>query len=425
MLTCGSILCGRSLNLSKYKWGAICRGYATLNRPETSQTSTLIDIGTRNIFNEDHDMFRKTVRKFFVEEVSPHVAEWDAAGKVSREIWKRAGSVGILGIDVPVEYGGSGSDFLTATIAIEEQAYILYNGTGFNLHSNVVQQYVMKYGTEEQRKRFVPRMLAGELITAIAMTESAAGSDLQGIKTNAKMSGSDWVLNGSKIYITNGYLCDMVIVAAITDATSKKVAHGLSLFLVEDGMAGFKKGGILKKIGMHGLDTGVLFFEDVRLPQSALLGEANHGFYYLMNELPRERLANAVASQAACEAMFELTRKFVIERKAFGKRIADLQTVQHKLAEMKTKICLGRVFIDKCILLQKEKRLDSATASMAKYWISDLQNRVAYDCVQLHGGAGYMNEYPISRAFVDARVIPIFSGSNEIMKELISRSIVK
>ncbi|XP_028006891.2 long-chain specific acyl-CoA dehydrogenase, mitochondrial isoform X2 [Eptesicus fuscus] len=357
------------------------------HRLETSSAKKLTDIGIRRIFSSEHDIFRESVRKFFQEEVVPHHTEWEKAGEVSRELWEKAGKQGLLGVNIAEHHGGIGGDLYSAAVVWEEQAYSNCTGPGFSLHSDIVMPYIANYGSEEQIKHFIPRMTAGKCIGAIAMTEPGAGSDLQGVRTHAKKDGSDWVLNGSKVFITNGWLSDVVIVVAVTNREARSPAHGISLFLVEDGMKGFIKGRKLHKMGMKAQDTAELFFEDVRLPASALLGEENKGFYYLMQELP--------------------------------------QTVQHKLAELKTHICVTRAFVDSCLLLHETKRLDSASASMAKYWASELQNSVAYDCVQLHGGWGYMWEYPIAKAYVDARVQPIYGGTNEIMKELIARDIVR
>ncbi|XP_061156216.1 long-chain specific acyl-CoA dehydrogenase, mitochondrial [Syngnathus typhle] len=394
------------------------------SRPETSKAKNMMDIGTRRIFNEDHDLFRQSVRRFFQEEVVPHHKEWEKAGQVSREVWEKAGEQGLLGVMTPEECGGIGGDLLSTAVTWEEQMYSNCSGPGFALHSDIVMPYIINYGTKEQIERFVPKMTAGKCICAIAMTEPGAGSDLQGVRTYAKRDGSDWILNGNKVFITNGWMADLVVVVAVTDRQAKTAAHGISLFLVEDGMSGFHKGRKLEKIGLKAQDTAELFFEDVRLPAEALLGGLNKGFYYLMNELPQERLVIADMAIASCEFMFEETRSYVLQRKAFGKTIAHLQTVQHNLAELKTEICVGRAFVDSCLHLHVEKRLDPATASMAKYWASELQNKVATRCLQLHGGWGYMWEYPIAKAFVDSRIQPIYGGTNEIMKELIARSIV-
>ncbi|KAG8559084.1 hypothetical protein GDO81_017234 [Engystomops pustulosus] len=394
-------------------------------RLETSQAKTLMDIGTRRVFNADHDIFRESVRKFFQQEVVPYHAEWEKAGEVSRELWEKAGQQGLLGAAIPEEHGGIGGDILSSAIVWEEQMYVNCTGPGFSLHSDIVMPYISRYGSKSQIQKYIPQMAAGKWIGAIAMTEPGAGSDLQGVRTNAKKDGSDWILNGSKVFITNGWLSDVVIVVAVTNREARTPAHGISLFLVDNGTKGFVKGRKLDKIGLKAQDTAELFFEDVRLPADALLGEENKGFYYLMAELPQERLLIADMALASCEFMFEETRNYVKQRKAFGKTIAHLQTVQHKLAEMKTQICVGRTFLDNCLQLHSERRLDSGTASMAKYWASDLQNAVATQGVQLHGGWGYMWEYPIAKAYVDSRVQPIYGGTNEIMKELIARDIVK
>lgn len=419
-----SLFCNvlRQVRQSRHVAVGVQRLYST--RPEVGQSSCLTDFGTRKIFSEEHDIFRQSVRRFFQEEVLPKHSQWEKDGQVSRECWEKAGEQGILGITTPAEQGGIGGDFLSTAITWEEQAYVNCTGPGFSLHSDIVMPYISHYGTPEQIEKFIPKMTAGKCIGAIAMTEPGAGSDLQGVRTNAKQDGSDWILNGSKVFITNGIMADLVIVVAITDSQAKSAAHGISLFLVEDGMKGFIKGRKLEKIGFKAQDTAELFFEDVRLPASALLGKPNQGFYYLMQELPQERLIIADFAQSACEWMFEETRGYVKQRKAFGKTISNLQTIQHKLAELKTSICVGRSFVDRCLELHNEKGLDSESASMAKYWCSELQNKVATECLQMHGGWGYMWEYPIARAFVDSRLQMIYGGSNEIMKELIARKIV-
>ncbi|KAL1256215.1 hypothetical protein QQF64_011760, partial [Cirrhinus molitorella] len=363
-------------------------------RPETPMAKTLMDIGTRRIFSEEHDLFRQNVRRFFQEEVVPYHAQWEKAGEVSREVWEKAGEHGLLGVYTPEKDGGIGGDLLSAAIVWEEQMYCNCSGPGFSLHSEIVMTYISNYGSKAQIEHYIPQMTAGKCIGAIAMTEPGAGSDLQGVKTFAKKDGTDWILNGSKVFITNGWMSDVVIVVAVTNREAKTAAHGISLFLVDNGTKGFQKGRKLEKLGLQ--SSAELFFEDVRLPAEALLGQANKGFYYLMNELPQERLLIATMALASCEFMFEETRNYVMQRKAFGRTIADLQVVQHKLAELKTDICVGRAFVDSCLQLHNEKKLDSSTASMAKYWATDLQNRVATQCLQLHGGWGYMWEYPIA-----------------------------
>ncbi|KER32575.1 hypothetical protein T265_01445 [Opisthorchis viverrini] len=349
---------------------------------------------------------------------------WELQGQIDRETWLQAGQDGLLGIAIPESDGGHGGDILSAAIIVEELCYANCSGPGFALHSDIVMPYISHYGTPEQKKIFIPRMTKGEVIGAIAMTEPSAGSDLQGIRTTAKRDGNDWILNGSKVFITNGYMADVVILVAVTDPDAKSRAHGISLFLVEEGMAGFSKGRKLHKMGFKAQDTAELFFEDVRVPSSHLLGKENHGFYMLMRELPQERLIIALLSQALGEFVFEETRSYVKSRKAFGQTLSGLQTVQHKLAEMKTKLCVSRAFVDQCLELLNQGRLDTEMASMAKYWASDVANQVAYDGVQLHGGWGYMWEYPVCKSFVDARLQTIYGGTNEIMKELIARSIV-
>ncbi|PIK60665.1 putative long-chain specific acyl-CoA dehydrogenase, mitochondrial isoform X1 [Apostichopus japonicus] len=397
-------------------------------RPDIAVSSSLMDIGTRDIFTEEHDIFRESVRRFFKEELVPHQDRWMKQKHIDREAWQKMGEAGMLGINVPAEMGGIGGTFTDSTIILEEQCYANHVGSSFGMHSDIAMPYIAEYGNKEQIEKFVPAMTAGRCVGALAMTEPGAGSDLQGIKTYAKKDGDDWILNGSKVFITNGYLAGVTIVVAVTDLDAKKKAHGISLFLVEDGMPGFNKGRILEKIGNHSTDTAELFFDDVRLPSSALLGGEelqNRGFYLLMNQLPRERLVVAIEAQSHAECMFEMTRDYVRKRKAFGKTLSKLQTIQHRLAALKTEICVSRSFVDKCIQLQTEGSLDSTMGSMSKYWASDLCCRVANECLQLHGGWGYMLEYPIARAFADSRVYPIYAGSNEIMRELIARDIIK
>ncbi len=293
------------------------------------------------------------------------------------------------------------------------------------MHSAIVMPYFVNYGTPAQIEKYVPDMTAGKRVGAIAMTEPDAGSDLQGVRTHAKRDGDDFIINGSKVFITNGIVADTVIVVAITDGDAKSKAHGTSLFVVEEGMKGFHRGKNLKKMGIKSQDTAELFFEDVRVPKENLLGGENRGFYQLMKELPQERLSIAVGSLASAEWMFEETRAYVMDRKAFGATLSSLQTIQHRLAEMKTSLAVCRTFIDMCIEQHSVKQLSNESASMAKYWATDLENKVAAECVQMHGGWGYMWETPIARAYCNARVQTIYGGTNEIMKELISRSIVR
>lgn len=401
-----------------------CSHSGGMKRLEASFAKKLTDIGIRRIFSSEHDIFRENVRRFFQEEVIPYHTEWEKAGEVPRELWEKAGKQGLLGINTEEHHGGVGGDLYSAAVVWEEQSYSNCTGPGFSIHSNIVMPYITSYGSEEQIKRFIPQMTAGKCIGAIAMTEPSSGSDLKGIRTNAKKDGSDWILNGSKVFISNGWLCDVVLVLSVTSHETRSPSHGFSFFLVENGMKGFIKGRKLQKMGLKAQDTAELFFEDVRLPASALLGEENRGFYYARQQLSQERLLIADFGVSASEFMFEETRNYVKQRKAFGKTLGHMQTVQHKLAELKTRICVTRAFVDSCLQLHEEKRLDPGTAAMAKYWASEVQNSVAADCVQLHGGWGYMWEYPISKAYVDARIQTIYGGANEIMKELIAKDII-
>lgn len=393
-------------------------------RLEISQSSSLLDVGTRRIFSQEHDAFRETLRQFFAEEVVPRHAEWEAQGHVSRDVWLKAGEIGLLGINCPEEYGGLGADILYAAVSWEEQMYAKGSpsGPGFALHSDIVMPYLVHLGTEEQKQRFLPPMCRGERILAIAMTEPDTGSDLAAVRTSAvKNADGTWTLNGGKTYITNGFMSDVVIVVAKT--APEKGAHGISLFLVEAGTPGFSKGTPLRKMGLKAQDTAELFLEDVVLPPEALLGEENKGFYYLMNELPQERLLIGVEAQARAEAAFEEARQWCNERIAFGRPLLEKQTIRHKLAEMKTKLSVSRSFVDSCLQLHSEGRLDSSTASMVKMNCTDLAWHICDDAVQLHGGAGYMWEYPVARQLADSRVPRIYGGANEIMKELIGRTL--
>jgi len=393
-------------------------------RPATAQMDRLTDIGARSIFTPEQDMFREVVRKFLQEQVAPQQTAFEEAGQPSKEVWKALGAMGLLGVNISADLGGVGGSFLDEMIVTEELGYSFCYSPGFNIHSNIVMPYIEHYGTKEQQGHYLPMMAAGECVASLAITEPDAGSDMQGARTTAKRSGDDWIINGSKIYITNGWLTDCCLVVAKTKA-DVKAAHGISLFLVDSNLAGFHKGSKLKKLGLKGQDTAELFFEDVRVPNSALLGKENHGFYYLMDQLPQERLGTAVEGIARAEAMFELTRDWVRERKAFGRRVPDLQTVQHKLAELKTSLTVCRAFIDSCLSLHNTSKLDSEMSSMAKYWATDLENRVAGDCLQLHGGWGFMWETQIAKCYANSRVTTIYAGTNEIMKELIARRITR
>jgi len=388
------------------------------------QAEDLMAIGTRGIFNEDHDLFRENARKFFREQLAPQHKKFEEAGRVDRETWRACGDMGLLGVSISAEKGGIGGSFKDEAIAMEEQVYAHCHAPAIPVHSTIVMPYFANYGTPEQVNKYIPAMTSGEMVGAIAMTEPDAGSDLQGIRTRAVQDGDDYIINGSKVFITNGILSNVVVVVAITDPNAKSNAHGITLFAVEDGTPGFKKGRNLNKLGMKAHDTAELFFEDVRVPKTAIVGELNKGFYHLMTELPQERLALAITGCAAAEWMFEETRSYITDRKAFGGTLSSLPTIQHKMAELKTSIAVCRTFVDECIDLHENKMLNNASASMAKYWATDLENKVAAECLQLHGGWGYMSETKISRSYADARVQTIYGGSNEIMKELVARSIV-
>jgi len=394
-------------------------------RLAAAQMGSMLDVGARSIFNSDHDMFRSQVRRWMRDRLAPLQASFEENGQPSKEIWTEMGNQGMLGVSIPAEVGGIGASFLEEAIVAEEMSYANCASPAMAVHSTICMPYLVHYGTREQQERYIPAMTAGECVASVGMTEPDAGSDLQGIRTTAKRDGDDWVINGSKIYITNGWLTDCCILVAKTKPDAKRAAHGISLFLVDADSKGFHKGRKLKKLGLKGQDTAELFLEDVRVPGSALLGRENGGFYQLMEQLPQERLIIAVHSAAHCEAMFEETRDWVKQRKAFGRTVADLQTVQHKLAELKTSIAVCRAFIDQCLDLHTNAKLDGSMASMAKYWATDLENKVAAECLQLHGGWGFMWETNIAKSYADARVQTIYGGTNEIMKELIARDIVK
>ncbi|MGB7306504.1 MAG: acyl-CoA dehydrogenase family protein [Burkholderiaceae bacterium] len=374
----------------------------------------------RSLFNEEHEMFRDSIRRFLDKEVVPHHERWEEQGYVDRDVWLKAGQNGFLCPTMPEEYGGAGVDKLYSIVMKEEIARINATGIGFGLHSEIVAPYILRYGSDAQKQRLLPAMARGEVIGAIAMSEPGAGSDLQAVKTSATRDGDVYVVNGSKTFITNGWNADMVITVAKTNP--ELGAKGTSLILVETGMDGFAKGKRLKKIGLKAQDTSELFFDNVRVPLDNLLGNENEGFIYLMQELPWERLQIAITGAASAQAAIDWTIEYVRERKAFGKAVAGFQNTRFKLAELQTKVQVARVFVDKCIEMLMRNELDTATASMAKYWVSDLQNEVIDECLQLHGGYGYMWEYPIARAWADARVQRIYGGTNEIMKEVISRS---
>jgi len=374
----------------------------------------------RTIFSDEHQMFRDSVRRFMENEVAPHHERWEEQGYVDREIWTKAGENGFLCPTMPEDLGGTGVDRLYSVVLMEETARVNATGLGFSLHSEIVAPYIFNYGSDEQKKRLLPKMATGELIGAIAMSEPAAGSDLQGVRTTAIRKGDHYVVNGSKTFITNGWHADVVIVVAKTNPNEG--AKGTSLLLIERGMPGFEKGKRLKKVGLKAQDTSELFFNDVKVPVSNLLGDENRGFIYLMQELPWERMQIAIGAIESAQAAIDWTSTYVKERKVFGTTVSAYQNTRFKLAELQTEVQIGRVFVDRCLELLLADKLDTATASMAKYWCSDLQCKVMDECVQLHGGYGFMWEYPIARAYADARVQRIYGGTNEIMKEVITRS---
>ena len=378
----------------------------------------------RTLFTADHEAFRDSFRRFMDEAIAPHHEAWEDQGYVDRSVWTQAGQLGFLCMSLPAAYGGSDADKLYSVVQMEELARAGFTGIGFGLHSEIVTPYILHYGTEAQKQRFLPRMASGEWIGAIAMSEPGAGSDLQGVKTTAiRQPDGSFLLNGSKTFITNGWHADVVIVVAKTDPAAG--AKGTSLLLVERGMPGFDKGKRLKKLGLKAQDTSELFFNNVRVPADNLLGgeaQLNRGFICLMEQLPWERIQIAIGAVSAAQAAIDWTVAYVKERKVFGQPVASYQNTRFTLAELQTEVQVARVFVDKCLELLMADKLDTATASMAKYWCSDLQCKVMDECVQLHGGYGYMLEYPITRAYADARVQRIYGGTNEIMKEVITRS---
>jgi alkylation response protein AidB-like acyl-CoA dehydrogenase len=377
----------------------------------------------RSVFTLDHESFRDSFRRFLDKEVAPFHAQWEEQGYVDREVWRKAGANGFLCMSMPEQYGGSDADMRYSIIQMEELAQGGFSGIGFGLHNEIVAPYILRYGTEAQKAHYLPRMARGEMIGAIAMTEPSAGSDLQGVKTTAiKQADGTYVLNGSKTFITNGWLSDVVIVVAKTNPAAG--GKGTSLLMLETGTPGYEKGKPLKKLGLKAQDTCELFFNNVYLAADAVLGgeaQENRGFICLMEQLPWERLQIAISAVAAAQAAIEWTVAYVQERKVFGQNLSSYQNTRYTLAELQTEVQIARVFVDRCTELLLDEKLDTQTASMAKYWCSDLQGKVMDECLQLHGGNGYMWEYPITRAYADARVQRIYGGTNEIMKEVISR----
>lgn len=380
----------------------------------------MLETSERQVYGPEHIAFRDSVRKLFERELYPNLDRFEEEGLVSRDFWRACGEGGLLCPTVPEEYGGLGLDFGFNAVVNEELAYA-GSSAGITLQSDIVADYIMAYGSEEQKRKYLPKMISGELITAIAMTEPGAGSDLQGVRTTAKKDGNHYVISGSKTYITNGQNADLIIVVAKTDP--EKGAKGTSLILVEAGTEGFARGRNLDKIGQNSADTSELFFNDVRVPMTNCLGEENKGFIYLMSQLPQERLGIAIGAQAGAQRAFDEAVKFVKDRKAFGKTVFDFQNTKFQLATMKTELQVGWAHIDWGLKRLLEGKLTAAEASAAKLWHTEMQGRVVDEALQLHGGAGYMNEYPIARMWRDARVQRIYGGTSEIMREVISRTI--
>ena len=382
-----------------------------------------LDSLARTAYTDDHDAFRATVRQFMLKEVAPNAAKWDDEGLVPKSLWPKAGELGLLCPTVPETYGGLGLDFGYNAVVDEEAAYHGGVALGFSLQSDIVANYLISYGSEEQKAQWLPRLVSGETITAIAMTEPGTGSDLQAMRATAKKDGNHYVINGSKTYITNGQTADLILVCVKTDPDIVPAWKGVSIILVEADREGFSRGRNLDKIGQDAADTSELFFNDVRVPMTNCLGEEGKGFIYLMSELPQERLSIAVSSMAGAQKAYDDTVAFVKDRKAFGKTVFDFQNTRFTLADIKTKLQVGWAHLDWALARHLKKALTAEEGAAAKLWHTELQWEVVDKCLQLHGGAGYMNEYPIAKAWRAARVTRIFGGTSEIMKELIGRSL--
>lgn len=375
----------------------------------------------RNLFSEEHELFRRNVREFFEREVVPHQARWRKEGIVDREAWRKAGEAGLLCPWLEEEHGGPGGEFLHSVIVMEEAARYYESGFALALHSDIIVPYLHEFGTPEQKKRWLPGCASGELVTAIAMTEPGTGSDLAAVATTAKLDGDEYVLNGAKTFISNGILCDLCIVVAKTDNAPEDAHRSMSLFVVEAGREGFLKGKKLEKMGMASQDTAELAFEDCRIPKENLLGEVGMGFFMLMRKLQQERLVVAIGAQAAAEKVLEDTIAYTQERKAFGKPISKFQHTQFQLVDCATEVEVGRAFLDRLVADHAAGKYLVKECSMAKLWQTEMSQRVIDKCLQLFGGYGYMLEYPVSRAFMDARVQRIYAGTNEIMKVIIAK----
>jgi alkylation response protein AidB-like acyl-CoA dehydrogenase len=376
---------------------------------------------TAPLSSPEHDAFRATVRRFVQDEVAPWHAQWERDGQVPKALWRRAGELGLLCLTMPEAYGGAGVDFSYSAIVVEELMRAGATGPLFYLHSDIVAPYLLHYGSEAQKQQWLPRMASGEVIGAIGMTEPGAGSDLAAIRTRADPHEGGWRINGQKIFISNGQIADLVLLAAKTDPGQG--AKGVSLLLVDANTPGFSRGRRLEKLGMHAQDTSELYFSDVEVGPDALLGTAGAGFKAMMKELPQERLLVAIAAVAAMEAGVQWAREHVAQRQAFGAPLSDKQTIRHRLAECHANTLVARCFLNDCLRRHLSGELDTATASVAKFWCTEMQCKVLDDCLQLFGGYGYMREYPIARAWVDARVQRIYGGTTEIMKEIVARSL--
>jgi long-chain-acyl-CoA dehydrogenase len=375
----------------------------------------------RSIYEPEHEIFRRSVRRFFAEELLPHIAAWEEEGIIPRALWRKAGAAGLLCPTVDPEYGGAGADFRHLCIIDEELGYTGQASFTIQTHTDIVAAYVEKLGTAEQKARFLPAMARGEVIGAIAMTEPGAGSDLKAIRTTARREGGDYVINGSKTYITNGINADLVI--TVVKTAPELGAKGVSLLLVETDRPGFSRGKRLKKMGMKGSDTAELFYADVRVPLGNLLGEENRGFAQVMGEIPKERLSIATIAMAASQKAFDMTVEFVKEREVFGQKLSDFQNTQFRLAELRTQLAVGWAYLDQCIAKHMRGALTTDEAAMAKLFTTELQCRMIDDCLQMHGGWGYMAESAIARMYVDGRVRRIAGGSSEVMKMLIARGL--
>lgn len=376
----------------------------------------------RVIHQEDHRQFRQSVRRFFEQTLVPNTAAWTKAGVVPRDYWLACGRQGILAPQVPETYGGPGADYMFNAIVIEELAYTGFMGLGIGVHSDIVAQYLLDHGDEAQRRRWLPKLLEGSVVAAIAMTEPGTGSDLRGMRTTAVQCGDDYILTGAKTFISNGQTAGVIIVAAVTVAGGAE--QGISLFLVEEDRPGFLRGRNLEKLGMKAQDTSELSFHEVRIPAANRLGEVGRGLSYLMAGLPQERVSVGLLAMAAAQKAFDVTVDYVRERRAFGQRIADFQNTQFKLAELGTELSVGWAYLDQCLVRLSTGELSATAAAKLKLWTTEMQGRVVDACLQLHGGYGFMSEYPISQYYADARVQRIYGGTSEIMKLLIGREIV-